>query len=136
MNFKPQQIMKKIELHNELLEIVNLSKSDMIERIKELAESVKPKTVARGPKKQMFVRVHELNIDPSIKYPNQMLKLHKVLSRVCIEDMPLADVKKRMDEKPVYAKLLKTRQNPSRIYAWYQKRLMEEGALEHVQFDV
>jgi len=74
------------------------------------------------------VRVNERVIDPTHKYPKQMLACWDIVHGACTPDaepvLTLEQVKAAIGEN---AEILQTKQDPYRIYAFYQKRMEDEG---------
>lgn len=130
--------MKKQELYNKLVELSEVKKSEELRsQLLELAESIKPKTRESGPKSKKHVHVFDFIPDENEKWPKQAIAVHRILTRMSsVSELPLAELKQRLDSKPVYRRVLKTKQAPSRIYSFYQKRLIDAGAISHEDVEI
>ena len=115
--------MKKAEIIARINEIAQSQEIDeLTQLVEELNKAPEPRT-----KKKYFIKVNERVIEENVKYPFQMIELHKILEEIGEEDIALAEVKEIMSEN---SDRLKTKQDPYRIYAYYQKRMEDEGWIE------
>lgn len=98
------------------------------EQITALITDLGPAQVADTGKLKYFVTVNTRVLDPAMKYPKQMLTCHEILTTAVEPGTVLerAQILELIGEK---ADLLNTRQTPERIYAFYQKRMEDEGWL-------
>lgn len=117
--------MKKQEIVNELVRISELSKAAEIKaEIAVLIEALSTAPETDKGKLTYKVTVNEQVLDPAHKYPKQMLECYKIIKELDKEELTLAEIK---DAIGVSAERLGTRQDPYRIYAFYQKRMADEG---------
>lgn len=115
--------MKKNELLNKLEELNESLKSA---ELASLIEEIRPVGVSDGTKLHYFVTVNEQVLDPAVKYPRQMLTCYDILASALPIGEPVEreEVMRLIGEQ---ADKLNTRQSPDRIYAFYQKRMEDEG---------
>jgi hypothetical protein len=117
--------MKKNEIVNRLTSMLELAKAPEIkEQISALIADLGTTEVEDKGKLAYFVHVHERVMDPAHKYPRQMLACYDILAELGKTELTLAEVK---DAIGANAERLQTRQDPYRIYAFYQKRMEDEG---------
>lgn len=124
--------MKKSELLARLEAMETMSKADIIEQIAKLKIELGPVTTAEPGKIVYFVELGEKKLDPNQKYPKQMLTCYDLIAKEI-----------KVGERVTRAKILEligngaeelnTRQSPERIYAFYQKRMEDEGWLKREQ---
>jgi hypothetical protein len=62
-----------------------------------------------------------------MKYPKQMLECYQIIAEL---EKPELTLKEIQDAIGVSAERLGTRQDPYRIYTFYQKRMADEGWIE------
>lgn len=119
--------MKRNEIVDRLTTTLELTKAPEIrERIVELIADLSTSTREAGVRIARFVHVNERVLDPNHKYPKQMIACHDILSALGKPVLTLDEVKSAIGEN---AEVLATKQDPYRIYAFYQKRMEEEGWL-------
>lgn len=118
--------MKRNEIVNELIRISELAKAAEIKT--ELCSLIGTLRATAGGAPAgglaCFVHVNARVLDPTHTYPRQMLACHDVLVELGKDELTLAEVK---DAIGANADKLATRQDPYRIYAFYQKRMEDEG---------
>lgn len=121
--------MKKNDIIARLASMRELTKAIEIHaEIDALIADLGPAHIAEEGKLAYFVTVNERKLDPAQKYPRQMIECHKILE----ENVELG---KTLDRARILeligenAERLNTRQSPERIYAFYQKRMEDEGWL-------
>lgn len=125
--------MKKSELISRLESMLELSKAPEIkEQLTQLINDLGPSTPEEKGKLTYYVKVNEAIIDPAVKYPRQMLECHKILLE-SVEPGTLLERKEILALIGEKAERLNTRQTPERIYAFYQKRMEDEGWLERAK---
>jgi hypothetical protein len=121
-NMKTTQIVQRIN------EIAGLTKTaDMKSAMEALATELAsmPEPTSKG-KLEHRVCIGEAKQDPNCKYPRQMIEVHKILTELGKPVITLAEVRAAMGEN--VARLV-TKQDPYRIFAFYQKRMEDEGWL-------
>lgn len=121
--------MKKHDIIERLSAMAELTKAAEIkEQIHALIADLGPAQVADTGKLKYFVTVNDRVVDPAMKYPKQMITCHEILVEAgkVGETLERAEILSLIGEK---ADLLNTRQTPERIYAFYQKRMEQEGWL-------
>lgn len=117
--------MKKNEIVDRLTSMLELAKAPEIkEQIQTLITDLNSAGELAKGKITRFVQVHERVLDPTHKYPRQMLVCYDALAAVGKAELTLEEVKEAIGAK---AAELQTRQDPYRIYAFYQGRMVEEG---------
>lgn len=120
--------MKKQDIITRLADIKEMSKSEYQAGLSQLIADLGPASIVEEGKLTYFVQINERVLDPAQKYPKQMLTCHEILTEH-------AGVGTRLTRAEVlehignHAELLNTRQTPERIYAFYQKRMEDEGWL-------
>jgi ABC-type phosphate/phosphonate transport system ATPase subunit len=100
---------------------------DVMTAIQELMDDLKTASVEDKGKLVYFVTVNEKKLDPAVKYPKQMIICHDILSELEKPELTLKEVQEVFKDA---AERLGTRQDPYRIYAFYQKRMADEGWIE------
>lgn len=121
--------MKKAEIIARLEKMAELTKAAEIkDEITQLIADLGPAAVVEEGKLTYFVTVNEAKMDPAQKYPRQMIECHKILTDngKLGEKMTRTEILALIGE---HSDRLNTRQTPERIYAFYQKRMEEEGWL-------
>lgn len=121
--------MKKSDIIARLASMQELAKAvEIKEQISQLIADLGPATETPEGKLAYFVTVNERILDPNVKYPKQMLTCHEILveAELVGKTVDRAEILKLIGEK---AERLNTRQTPERIYAFYQKRMEEDGWL-------
>lgn len=119
--------MKKNELICRLEELGGEIKSD---KLAALIEQARPQSTDDGTRLHHYVVVADRKMNPLVKYPKQMVVVHDIL----VADAGVGTRITRKDarvliEAGVADGRLQTRQDPDRIYAFYQKRMEDEGWL-------
>lgn len=114
-----------------------MKKAEIVKRIEQIAQEIENVELTQllselnkkevKTKKHYYVHVRERVLEANVKYPYQMIELHKILEEQEKETMELAEIKELMAEN---AERLKTKQDPYRIYAYYQARMENEGWIE------
>lgn len=123
--------MNKTEMYNKLSELAskNLKPEELKAKIEALAEETKPKTKPRGVVKRVFVTAV-----PGVelgKCPGQMKRLYKLLCDRNVKGKQLQRLHEELDSDKKVVATLDTVQLPRTIYRFYQKRLIDAGALKH-----
>lgn len=118
--------MKKNELLIRLNAMVALEDNsvDILTALQELIDDIGTTEVEDKGKLTYFVKVNERKLDPAMKYPKQMLLCYDIIAELEKPELTLAEIKEAIG---VSAERLGTRQDPYRIYAFYQKRMSDEG---------
>jgi hypothetical protein len=117
--------MKKAEIVNRMKSILELPHKEQKTEWEQLFTDMEAANdVEDKGKLAYFVHVNERVMDPAKKYPRQMIACHDILLGLEKADLTLAEVKEAIGAK---AELLQTRQDPYRIYAFYQKAMADEG---------
>jgi hypothetical protein len=117
--------MKKNEIVNRLTSMLELAKAPEIkEQISGLIADLSTSPAGERTHVSRIVHVHERTLDPAKKYPRQMIACHDILLGLEKAELTLDEVKAAIGEK---AEVLATRQDPYRIYAFYQKAMEDEG---------
>ena len=115
--------MKRNELIQALNEMKEMTRANMVEKIDQLVAELTTSTESKA-KIARFVHVRERVLDPACKYPRQMIACHEILESLGKETLTLDEVKAAIGEN---AEKLNTRQDPYRIYGFYQKPMEEAG---------
>lgn len=117
--------MKKQEIVTRLTSMLELAKAPEIKsEIQALIDELGTSAVEDKGKLTYFVQVNERKLDPAMKYPKQMLTCYDIVKELGKDELTLAEIK---DAVGASAERLGTRQDPYRIYAFYQKRMADEG---------
>lgn len=117
--------MKKQQIVDELTRIVALDKAAQIKpEIQALIDQLNASTEPDKGKLTYYVEVGERKMDPAKKYPRQMIAVHDILVKAGLPKLTLDEIKALMGE---HAAELQTKQDPMRIYAFYQKPMADEG---------
>ena len=121
--------MKKQELISRL-ETINANLNN--DELTALIEQIRPANVSDGTKLHYFITVKERELDEAVKYPRQMLTCYDILAENLEigETISREEVMKLIGEN---AEKLNTKQSPERIYAFYQKRMEDEGWIERTK---
>jgi len=126
--------MKKAEMYAQLVKAANAATGKQKETLLKLAEAAKPKTKPSGPVKRVFVSAPSgwQHPEDGTKWQPQLIALQKQIARLTAEKpiMRTTLLKQINEDKQVHA-ALNTVQDPSRIYAFYQKKLLDAGGLVH-----
>ena len=125
--------MKRNEIVDRLNTMLELTKAPEIkEQISSLIADLSTATRESGTRIARFVHVNERVLDPAHKYPKQMIACHDILLALGKPVLTLDEVKSAIGEN---AEVLATKQDPYRIYAFYQKRMEEDGWIGREKVD-
>jgi hypothetical protein len=116
-----------IERLNEILTIADMEAEGVAAEIRAFIDELDTAAVEDKGKLTYFIRVHEQTLDPAMKYPKQMLECYQIIAEL---EKPELTLKEIQDAIGVSAERLGTRQDPYRIYTFYQKRMADEGWIE------
>lgn len=120
--------MKRNEIVSQLEQIATIKKhSEMLAAVNALKSTLESAPTDTEGRITHYVHVNARVLDPTHTYPTQMVACHDVLLGIGRAKCTLAEVKSAIGAN---ADALKTRQDPYRIYAFYQKRMEEEGWLK------
>jgi len=119
--------MKRHEIVSALQSMTAMNKSEMTAAIEALIADLGPATTADAGKLVYFVTINDKIVDPAMKYPKQMLTCHDIIhEKAAGKTVSRAEILGWIGEE---AEKLNTKQTPERIYAFYQKRMEDEGWL-------
>lgn len=119
--------MKKNEIVSALQAMAAMNKADMSAAIEQLIVDLGPATTADPGKLVYFVTINDKVLDPAMKYPKQMLTCHDIIhEKAAGKTVSRSEILGWIGEE---AEKLNTKQTPERIYAFYQKRMEDEGWL-------
>jgi hypothetical protein len=125
MTLTENKNMKKTEIVSRLTAMLDIAKAPEIkECISVLIADLATAEPDDKGKLTYFVTVQERKLDPLQKYPKQMIEAHQILVETGKETLTMAEIKELMGKS---AERLGTRQDPMSIYAFYQKRMGDEG---------
>ena len=125
--------MKKADIIARLTTMRELTKAvEVHAAIDQLVADLGPATETSEGKLHYYVEVKQQIIDPAVKYPKQMLTCYTIIKDKFGLDKPV-ERKQIIDAINERSDELNTRQSPERIYAFYQKRMEEEGWVERAK---
>lgn len=128
--------MKKTDIIARLTSMRELTKATEIHAsIDALIAELGPVSTVEEGKLACFVTVNERKLDPAQKYPRQMIECHQILAEN-VELGKTLDRARILELIGEHADRLNTRQSPERIYAFYQKRMEDEGWLTRSKFRI
>lgn len=136
VNTKQPNTMNKTEMYEMLNNLIlsgeKQDKAKILEALSEVAEMTKPKSKKPTGKVKRVLVTGDATFAPSIKMPPQCIEMQKIVAEKT-KTKPVLKSKLMLDldgDEKVW-KRLRTRQAPSKIYAFYQRRLIDAGGLKH-----